>query len=416
MQDFRRNKDGSKKTKHIKNERNNTSNIPKLNSTKDTYSSISKNKLNQEKAAMNINGIDTNQRDNKQNPLLNIINENAQENTSDMNKNILQNSLNNKKENNNNSNIFKRSEITKIANNNIAIEKPVLNNKNESIYIGKIADGKRNGPGKLIYPDGAQFEGNFKDNEFDGYGVYKCKSYIYKGDYICGKKNGKGTYEDLIKNSIYEGEFVEDKKNGYGIEKYSDGSIYKGEFKNDVKEGKGTLILRSYKNKDNDLIYNGEFKNNQICGIGEMKISSKKDYYGEWTNNEMNGYGMAHDNNLRYYGYFSHGIKEGYGASFYEEGYVLVGKWEDDLVTGPSILMILDTKENSADKMLEKENIIGMYKGEIIDMKLGDKDINMFKNSDEYQEMTNLFKNKIYPDFLKYIENKNNSNNNSNNK
>ena len=66
--------------------------------------------------------------------------------------------------------------------------------------------------------------------------------------------------------------------------------------------------------------------------------------------------------------------------------------------------------------MLEKENIVGMYKGEIIDTKLGDRDINTFKNSEEYQEMTNLFKNKFYPDFLKYIEiNKNSINNNSNN-
>ena len=76
--------------------------------------------------------------------------------------------------------------------------------------------------------------------------------------------------------------------------------------------------------------------------------------------------------------------------------------------------MVLDNKENNADKMLEKENILGMYKGEMIDMKLGDKDINMFKNSDEYQEMTNLFKNKFYPDYLKYIEDKNKNNSNYN--
>ena len=76
--------------------------------------------------------------------------------------------------------------------------------------------------------------------------------------------------------------------------------------------------------------------------------------------------------------------------------------------------MVLDNKENNADKMLEKENIVGMYKGEMIDMKLGDKDINMFKNSDEYQEMTNLFKNKFYPDYLKYIEDKNKNNSNYN--
>ena len=372
MQDFRRNKTELKKSKHIKNERNNSNGIPKLNSTKDTYTTLSKIKLTQEKAQINNNLINSNKKDFNQNKVLNIINESDKEKVVDSNKNLLQNSIKNKKENNNsNSNInsSKNSEITTNAN-NLTTEKHALNSQNENIYIGKLANGKRNGPGKLIFPDDSQYEGNFKDNEFDGYGVYKCKSYIYKGNYINGKKHGKGKLEDFIKNLVYEGEFSDDKKNGFGIEKYNDGSIYKGDFKNDVKEGKGNLVLHSNKN-----------------------------------------------NNLRHYGYFSHGIKEGYGASFYEDqGFVFVGKWEDDLVTGPSILLILDVEEKNAEKMLEKENIVGMYKGEIIDTKLGDRDINTFKNSEEYQEMTNLFKNKFYPDFLKYIEiNKNSINNNSNN-
>ena len=279
--------------------------------------------------------------------------------------------------------------------------------QSESIYIGKIANGKRNGQGKLILPDESEYEGNFKNNKFDGFGKYKCKTYIYEGNFVEGKMNGKGKYKDLLKKSTYEGDFLDDKKNGYGIERYPDGSIYKGEFKNGIKEGKGNLILRIYKNKGKDLIYTGEFKNDLICGIGEMKFSSKKDYYGEWINNEMNGYGVVHDGNLRHFGYFSHGIKEGYGASFYEDqGYVFVGKWEENLVTGPSILMNLDFENDSVDNMLENENIVGMYKGEIIDMKLGEKDINVFKNSEEYKEMVNLFKNKFYPDFLKFENNK----------
>jgi hypothetical protein len=393
------------------------SQIPKLNSTKDTYSTIPKQKDISEKndktnniqnLLSNINkpATENNKKPLKQNIFQKILSKKKKEN-------ISTNNNTNNTNSNSNINTNKNTEInTTNNNNNIISEKPIMTTKNDILYLGKIANGKRNGHGKLILPDESQYEGNFKNNEFDGYGVYKCKSYIYSGDFVEGKKSGKGKYEDLLKNTIYEGEFSDDKKNGFGTEKYDDGSIYKGEFKNGVKEGKGNLILHSYKNKGNDLVYNGEFKNNLICGIGSMKINSKKDYYGEWSNNEMNGYGMARDGNLRHYGYFSHGIKEGYGASFYEDqGYVFVGKWEEDLVTGPSILMILDIEEKNADKMIEKENIVGMYKGEIIDMKLGDKDINMFKNSEEYQEMTNLFRNKFYPDFLKYIEEKNNNKN-----
>ena len=288
--------------------------------------------------------------------------------------------------------------------NNINLKTIPENNLSQNIYIGKISDGKRNGKGKLIFPDGSTYEGDFKNNEFDGFGIYKSKSYIYEGNFVKGKMSGKGKYEDLIKETTYEGDFFDDKKNGTGVEKYSNGFIYKGEFKNGIKEGKGTLILKNYKNKDK--VYTGEFKNNQIHGIGEMKFSSKKDYYGEWVNNEMSGYGMAHDGNLRHFGFFSHNIKEGFGASFYDDQKcVFVGSWEDDLVTGPSILMNLDVEDNNVDRIIENENIVGTYKGEIIDFKLSEKDINVFKSSEEYQELINLFKSKFYPDYLNCTNN-----------
>ena len=103
-------------------------------------------------------------------------------------------------------------------------------------------------------PNDSEYEGNFKNNEFDGYGVFKSKSYNYYGNFNKGKMKGKGKYEDLIKGSIYDGEFFDDQKNGYGEEKYSDGSVYKGEFKNGLKDGKGILILKN--NNNESFIYN----------------------------------------------------------------------------------------------------------------------------------------------------------------
>ena len=123
---------------------------------------------------------------------------------------------------------------------------------------------------------------------------------------------------------------------------------------------------------------------------------------------------MLLDGQVRHFGFFSHNIKEGFGTSFYEEQlYILIGKWVNNLLEGPSILMNLNKKFNNSDNVyyynnkaiIEKENIVGMYKGEIINMNLGQEDISTFKSSEDYQEMTELYKNKFYPDFLKCVNN-----------
>ena len=298
--------------------------------------------------------------------------------------------------NNSNNNI---SDLT--TNPNITQEKSLFSSPTERIYIGKYIGGQKNGQGKLLLPNESEYEGNFKNNEFDGYGEFKSKTYNYYGNFIEGKKKGKGKYEDLSKGSIYKGEFNDDQKNGYGEEKYSDGSIYKGEFKNGLKDGKGILILKNENNEN--LVYNGEFKKDQICGKGKMKWGNKKEYFGEWENNEISGYGILLDGQVRHVGYFLHNIKEGYGASFYEDlSYALIGKWEEDLIEGPALFLPMNKNDND-NLSIEKGNIVGMYKGEIINMNLGEEDINTFKTSDDYHELIELYKNKFFPDFLKSL-------------
>ncbi len=321
----------------------------------------------------------------------------------------IQYNYNNLNNGGNNAGINSLSEIT--TNPNFTPDKPFFSSPTDKIYIGKYIGGQKNGQGKLLLPNDSEYEGNFKNNEFDGYGVFKSKVYNYWGNYTEGKKNGKGKFKDLIKESIYEGEFIDDKKNGYGEEKYSDGTIYRGYFKNGLKDGKGTLILKNG-NNENNFVYEGEFKEDNICGIGRIKYN-KKEYFGEWKNNEMSGYGVLIEDQIKYYGYFEHSKKVGYGALFYlGQSYVLIGKWEEDLCEGPSIYLPLN-KNNNKDPITDNEYlIVGMYRGEIINMNLGIEDINTFKNSEEYQEMINLYQNKFYPDYLKDAINKNDINSN----
>ena len=366
--------------------KNLTSLNSKLITTKDTYQTTSKNNTLDKKNSHN----NTKNENIKQDSNNNINNINSQIKP---NENIENGRINNITYNNN-------IEIT--TNPNITPDKLIITSPTDRIFIGKYIGGQKNGQGKLLLPNDTEYEGNFKNNEFDGYGVFKSKSYNYFGNYTEGKKKGKGKYEDLVKGSTYNGEFSDDQKNGYGEENYNDGSVYKGEYKNGLRDGKGILILKG-KNKEIS-IYKGEFKNDQINGKGRFKWPNKKEYYGEWENNEISGYGILVDEQIRHIGYFSHYKKEGYGASFYEgESYVLIGKWKDDLLEGPAIYLQLDKNNSNNNNEIINEKIVGMFKGEMISMNLCEEDINTFKNSEDYHEMTELYKNKFYPDFIKCI-------------
>ena len=74
----------------------------------------------------------------------------------------------------------------------------------DSIYIGKYVNKKRNGQGKLILADQSYYEGNFKDGEFNGNGYFRTRNYTYKGQFIAGKKDGKGKLESFNTKSIYD--------------------------------------------------------------------------------------------------------------------------------------------------------------------------------------------------------------------
>jgi hypothetical protein len=272
----------------------------------------------------------------------------------------------------------------------------------DSLYIGNYANNKRNGQGKLILSDQSYYEGNFIDGLYDGNGYFRNKNYIYKGEFSKGKKHGKGKLENLLKKTVYEGEFKNDMKNGYGIEKYNDGSIYKGSFKNDKKEGMGVLTLK------NNSKYEGQFKQDKICGKGIFKWNEKKIYNGEWDNNEISGFGILIENNVKHIGHFSHDKKERYGASFYiDKKFVLIGKWINDIIEGIAIIFSLDkingNNNPNFDDISKNEKIVIMKEGNIIKGRLKEEEISEIKNNKEYNEMMQLYNEKIICEYNKSI-------------
>jgi antitoxin component YwqK of YwqJK toxin-antitoxin module len=139
-------------------------------------------------------------------------------------------------------------------------------------YTGEyiIVDGKQIKSGKGIYTwtSGERYEGNFKDDKFNGYGIeyYPSGKKLFEGNYKNGKFNGQGTYfwED---GSKYVGNFKNSKFNGYGIEYYpSGGKSIEGNFKNEKLNGQVT----SY-NEDGSIEFQGEYVNGKRIENSETK-------------------------------------------------------------------------------------------------------------------------------------------------
>jgi len=91
---------------------------------------------------------------------------------------------------------------------------------------------------------------------------------VYDGEYLNGKRNGKGVYtwskaeENKVRGAKYDGEYKDGKREGGGVMVYPDKSKYIGEWQNNARHGKGTYI---YPNGDR---YCGQWIEDKKKGAG----------------------------------------------------------------------------------------------------------------------------------------------------
>ena len=146
-------------------------------------------------------------------------------------------------------------------------------------------------------------DGNIIYELIDGNG--KVKEYydwngklMFEGEYLDGRRNGKGKEYDCYGDIIYEGEYLKGKKNGIGKEFFNGILIFKGQYINGIKNGFGkeyTSII--YSTYNSDLLNEKKF------------FEVKKTYYhiklifeGEYVNGKKNGNGKEYD----YFGLLIH--------------------------------------------------------------------------------------------------------------
>ena len=154
-----------------------------------------------------------------------------------------------------------------------------------------------------------KISGKYKINGINGYGEeynQKTNYLIFEGEYLKGKRNGKGKEYDNNSNLIFEGEYLNGKRN-YGKEYHKNGKL--------IFEGKYLYNKRSYGKEYNfkgKLIFKGEYlygkrwngKGYNNCkfeiknGKGEIKIyyyNKNLKFEGEYINGEINGKGKEYD-------------------------------------------------------------------------------------------------------------------------
>ena len=116
--------------------------------------------------------------------------------------------------------------------------------KDESVYVGEVREGRRQGQGKYTFPNQEFLEGTFVADKLEGKGVYSTEQLKYEGDWVDGFQEGQGT-ETWKDGSVYTGGFKGGDKHGYGEYKWGDGAAFKGDWCQGEIHGQGEFLFKN---------------------------------------------------------------------------------------------------------------------------------------------------------------------------
>eukprot|EP00736_Rhodelphis_marinus_P008614 Rmarinus@m.20832 len=141
----------------------------------------------------------------------------------------------------------------------------------QSNYSGQWRDDRQHGWGRMVYPSGNVYEGNWEHGVKQGLGMmhWYTKRELYVGDWKDNKPDGFGEYiwyreigllTPCQQHNLYKGQWKDGLRHGIGMFVYANGGCYYGQFKNNKKDGWGILTLK------NGRQYQGTFRNDRLEG------------------------------------------------------------------------------------------------------------------------------------------------------
>ena len=200
--------------------------------------------------------------------------------------------------------------------------------KNRDYFIGSFRNGQANGYGNYYHNDGTIYEGNWVDDRPNGNGkeLFGDGS-LFEGVFENGfKKLGKFKWVD---GSFYEGEIKNNTFEGKGIFHWKEGKEYNGEWKGGKMNGKGIM------NYVDGSRYEGGFINGKRDGIGDYIWNENKYYKGGWLNGKQEGEGYFFNKGKGINGIWKDGSMVASLSSELEKN-IVIDKIIDDKSISPS--------------------------------------------------------------------------------
>ena len=149
---------------------------------------------------------------------------------------------------------------------------------------GKFEKDVFSGKGRFRFKDGSVYEGEVKEGEYDGEGVYTFPdSLVIKAVYTRNQKNGK---VEITKGDSmhFEGTCKKNKVDGPGTERINGEVVYKGNYTSGIPHGKGIIYF------DNRMYYQGTVKKGVVSGLGTIYDTDGKEVHrGSFLQNKFVG-------------------------------------------------------------------------------------------------------------------------------